>query len=477
MAEQPIPKPRQPKDVGSSFQEFLQSVRAWFEDFFNLQDGLDREGTIINIKNNRTMRGANAWLLMCSIMVASLGLDLNSPAVIIGAMLISPLMSPILGIGLAVGINDRKMLSNSLQHFGIAMLIALITSFLYFKLTPFGDMTSEIASRTKPTTLDVLVAFFGGIAGIISGSRKDKSNAIPGVAIATALMPPLCVTGYGLATQDWSIMLSSFYLFFLNSVFIALSTYLIVRFLNFPRISFSTERDRRRAQFSISIFLVILLIPSTHILTKVLDDLRYNRRITAYISTYFSEKDHRCLDWQFEKDDSTNYLALELISMQMMTEDSAQYYQQRLNEDFEMPNTKLYFFQSSTLNLQEMAQLRSRVDNMNEFGTQLQRMEEARRKQEAAIERLSNRLDSLSSDSVQLDRMATLAKIFIPDIESLSFAEMQSTDFAGSNKRIPVAVVEWSRRKSRSARQLDERKLYEFIKYHNNLDTMRIVSQ
>jgi len=477
MAEQFNNKPAPPKDVSSSFQEFVRSVRVWFEDFFNLQEGLDREGTIINIKNNRTMRGANAWLLMCSIMVASLGLDLNSPAVIIGAMLISPLMSPILGVGLAVGINDRRMLSNSLQHFGIAMLIALVTSFLYFKLTPFGDMTSEIANRTKPTTLDVLVAFFGGIAGIISGSRKDKSNAIPGVAIATALMPPLCVTGYGLATRDWGIMLSSFYLFFLNSVFIALSTYLIVRFLKFPRISFTNERDRRRALFSIGVFLVVLLIPSAHILTKVLEDLRYNRRITAYIGTYFAKKDHRCLDWQFEKDDSTSYLALELISTQMMTEDSTAYYQKRLNEDFEMPNTKLYFFQSSTLNLQEMAQLRTRVDNMNEFGNQLQRMEEARRQQEAAIERLSNRLDSLSSDSMQLDRMATLAKIFIPDMESLSFANMQSTDFEGENHKIPVAIVEWSRRKTRAARRLDEQKLYEFIKYHNQLDTLRIVSQ
>ncbi|MCB0625235.1 MAG: DUF389 domain-containing protein, partial [Saprospiraceae bacterium] len=178
------------------------------------QEGLDREGTIVDIKNNKRMRGANAWLLMCSIMVASLGLDLNSPAVIIGAMLISPLMSPILGIGLAVGINDREMLTISLQHFGIAIGIALATSFIYFQLTPLGDVTSEIEARTAPTFLDVLVAFFGGIAGIISGSRRDKSNAIPGVAIATALMPQLCDTGFGLDNGEWEIMLNYFYLFF-----------------------------------------------------------------------------------------------------------------------------------------------------------------------------------------------------------------------------------------------------------------------
>ncbi|MDX1410107.1 MAG: DUF389 domain-containing protein, partial [Saprospiraceae bacterium] len=156
------------------------AVVRFFRELIDLQDGLDREGTIVNIKSNKRMKGANAWLLMCSIMIASLGLDLNSPAVIIGAMLISPLMSPILGIGLGVGINDRSTLLISLQHFGVAIAIALITSYIYFLVTPLGIVTGEILARTKPTILDVLIATFGGFAGIISGSRKDKSNAIPG---------------------------------------------------------------------------------------------------------------------------------------------------------------------------------------------------------------------------------------------------------------------------------------------------------
>jgi len=206
----------------TKFGDVMRNFGDFFYNLIDLRAGLDREGTIVNIKNNKKMAGANAWLLMCSIMIASLGLDLNSPAVIIGAMLISPLMSPILGIGLAVGINDNDALLLALKHFGIAIVIALVTSTLYFWLTPFGMETSEIRARTAPTLLDVLVAFFGGVAGIISGSRKDKSNAIPGVAIATALMPPLCVTGYGLATGNWTFMLNSFYLFFLNATFVAL---------------------------------------------------------------------------------------------------------------------------------------------------------------------------------------------------------------------------------------------------------------
>ncbi|HKK79877.1 MAG TPA: DUF389 domain-containing protein, partial [Phaeodactylibacter sp.] len=188
--------PRRPREV---FSELWKALKEWFRSLLDLREGLDREGTIVAIRTNKRMQGANAWLLGCSIMIASLGLDLNSPAVIIGAMLVSPLMSPILGIGLGVAINDKDAMFTAMRHFAIAIVIALVTSTFYFFITPFGNMTEEIQSRTSPTFLDGLVAIFGGFAGIISSTRKDKTNAIPGVAIATALMPPLCVTGFGIA--------------------------------------------------------------------------------------------------------------------------------------------------------------------------------------------------------------------------------------------------------------------------------------
>ncbi len=185
----------------------LDRWSSFWRRLVDLTEGLDREGAVFSIKNNRRMEGANAWMLMCSIMIASLGLDLNSPAVIIGAMLISPLMSPILGIGLSVATNDYDTLIQSVKQFSVAIGIAIVTSTIYFKLTPLGDPTNEILSRTSPTLLDVLIGFFGGIAGIISVSRKDQTSAIPGVAIATALMPPLCVTGFGLASGNMNIAL------------------------------------------------------------------------------------------------------------------------------------------------------------------------------------------------------------------------------------------------------------------------------
>ena len=288
MAE-PIKKQQQKRKKG---------LRNFFKNLSDLQPGLDREGTIVNIKNNKRMQGANAWLLMCSIMIASLGLDLNSTAVIIGAMLISPLMSPILGIGLGIGINDRVTLKISLQHFGIAIGIALVTSTLYFLITPFGNYTDEINARTTPNLLDVMVAFFGGIAGIISGSRRDKSNAIPGVAIATALMPPLCVTGYGIANivkHGWTdgellyvnIMSNSFYLFFMNATFVALATYLIVRLLKFPLLPFKDEKDKNRTLFMMSIISILMIIPSMFILTNVLQKENKSRRLDKFLADNF----------------------------------------------------------------------------------------------------------------------------------------------------------------------------------------------
>lgn len=168
-----------------------ERTQHFFSKILDLSEGLDRKGTVEKIRKNIETRGANVWLLISAIMIASIGLDLNSPAVIIGAMLISPLMSPILGIGLSIGINDRKTLGLSIRHFAIAIAVSLITSVIYFLITPFGNLGSEIAARTTPTALDVMVAFFGGIAGIIAVTRKDLINAVPGVAIATALLPPL----------------------------------------------------------------------------------------------------------------------------------------------------------------------------------------------------------------------------------------------------------------------------------------------
>lgn len=237
-----------------------------------------------SIKKNIEFKGYNVWVLMCSIVIASVGLNLNSIAVVIGAMLISPLMGPIRGIGLAVGTNNFRLLIFSLINFGIATGVSIIVSFLYFKLTPFKDQTPEILARTEPLILDVVIAFFGGLAGIIAASKNDNSTVIPGVAIATALMPPLCVTGYGLATGEFAYSLGAFYLFLLNSIFICLTTILVIRYLKFPLATYINKKKERKIKLYIGVFLLIILIPSGFKFAQVWKKSLFNAEVESFIT-------------------------------------------------------------------------------------------------------------------------------------------------------------------------------------------------
>lgn len=268
----------------SEIRHLYIATRRFLRSILSIKEGTDIESTIEGIKRDIGFRGPTAWILIFSIIIASIGLNVNSTAVIIGAMLISPLMGPILGIGLSVGTNDFETLIRSLKNLGIAVSIALITSTIYFLITPLDIEQSELLARTKPTILDVMIALFGGFAGIVAGSRKEKTNVIPGVAIATALMPPLCTAGYGLATLKMSYFLGAFYLFFINSVFISLSTFLVVRYLKFPLRSYIDPLKIKRYRSLLISFLILTIIPSTIIFYRVIQETRFNIAAEAFIN-------------------------------------------------------------------------------------------------------------------------------------------------------------------------------------------------
>ena len=191
--------------------------------------------TIESIQKGVEVKGTNLWVLIFAIFVASLGLNTNSTAVIIGAMLISPLMGPIMGFGLGLGISDFELIKRAFRNFATATIFSVITSTLFFLISPISEAQSELLARTQPTVYDVLIAFFGGLAGIVASSTKSKGNVIPGVAIATALMPPLCTAGFGLASGNLYYFFGAFYLYFINTVFISLATFLVVRLLKYPK--------------------------------------------------------------------------------------------------------------------------------------------------------------------------------------------------------------------------------------------------
>ncbi|NCI50318.1 TIGR00341 family protein [Sediminibacterium roseum] len=242
------------------------------------------ETVVATISRGVVFRGTNLWILIFAIFVASLGLNVNSTAVIIGAMLISPLMGPIMGIGLSLGINDIPLLRKSIYNFLVATLVALVTSTVFFLISPLNDAHSEILARTSPTIYDVLIALFGGLAGIIATSTKQKGNVIPGVAIATALMPPLCTAGYGLATFRFSFFFGSFYLFVINTVFIALATLLTVRLLQFPHSPIKEGSTGKMARRITWIVVVITLLPSVYFGYDMVQRNRFEKEAARFIT-------------------------------------------------------------------------------------------------------------------------------------------------------------------------------------------------
>lgn len=256
-----------------------------FFDKFKLNAEKEELQTVIsNIDAGVVFRGTNLWVLIFAIFVASLGLNVNSTAVIIGAMLISPLMGPIMGIGLGVGINDVALLRKAVYNYSIATGVALATSTIFFLISPLDDAHSEILSRTSPNIYDVLIALFGGFAGILATSSKQKGNVIPGVAIATALMPPLCTAGYGLATWQFSYFIGAFYLFIINTVFIALATFIIVRFLHFPYTNLQSKKADQMAQRIIWFVVLATLLPSVYFGYDMIQQTRFIKNANRFIT-------------------------------------------------------------------------------------------------------------------------------------------------------------------------------------------------
>jgi uncharacterized hydrophobic protein (TIGR00271 family) len=251
---------------------------------FNLnKEKEDLQTVIQNIENGVVFRGTNLWILIFAIFVASLGLNVNSTAVIIGAMLISPLMGPIMGIGLGMGIYDVALLRKAIYNYLIATGAALATSTIFFLLSPLNEAHSEILARTSPTIYDVLIALFGGFAGIIATSSKQKGNVITGVAIATALMPPLCTAGYGLATLQLGYFFGAFYLFIINTVFIALATFIIVRFLHFPYKHEQTEKKEKFAHRIVWLVVMVTLLPSLYFGYDMVQQSRFTKNANKFI--------------------------------------------------------------------------------------------------------------------------------------------------------------------------------------------------
>ena len=272
------------KKESSMQRDNTQTLWQVVKGYFNAFPEKDCEDEVVaQISDGVDFHGATLWVLIFAIFIASLGLNVNSTAVIIGAMLISPLMGPIIGMGLAVGIADLKLFKRALTNYLITTVISVVTATIYFTISPITEAQSELLARTSPTLYDVLIALFGGAAGILAISTKSKNNVIPGVAIATALMPPLCTAGYGLAVSNTSYFFGAFYLYFINTVFIAFTTCIGVRLLHFHRKKFVDREKMKRVNYYIAGILLITMIPAGYMTWRIIKQSVIENNIEKFV--------------------------------------------------------------------------------------------------------------------------------------------------------------------------------------------------
>ncbi len=301
-------------------------------EFINLHTGEeDKQKVLENVAANISFRGSNLWILACAIIIASVGLNVNSTAVIIGAMLISPLMGPIVGAGFALGTYDFVLLRKSIKNLLIATAVSLAVSSFYFYLSPFKDVQSEILSRTSPNIYDVLIAFFGGLVGVIAITRVEKGNPIPGVAIATALMPPLCTAGYGLATFNFSYFIGAFYLYSINCFFICIATFLVIKYLKYPISATIDQKNEKRIRYGITFLLFILIIPSFYLAFNLYQEKKYTKTVEAFIDNEFNDRGFTVIFKKINYNSSPKTIELAFLN-KILNKNDIYSYKKMLNE-------------------------------------------------------------------------------------------------------------------------------------------------
>lgn len=393
----------------------------------NLHDGEDdRVKTLEIIKQNINFTGANMWILACAIIVASVGLNVNSTAVIIGAMLISPLMGPIVGAGFALGIYDFDLLKKSLRNLAIATIIGLVFSTLYFYISPFKDVQSEILARTSPNIYDILIAFFGGIVGVIAVTRVEKGNPIPGVAIATALMPPLCTAGFGIATANWSFFFGAIYLYSINCVFIGIATFLIIKYLKYPPKKQVDPRQQKQVRNIITLLILVMIVPSAYLAYSLYNEQQLRKNIDRFLNMEFVENGYTIV---YKKTDLKS--AKKKIELGFLTKRFDQDEITALNKKlpkYAIPNTKLIILQDSTDRL-----VRLKGDILNEIQGSRKVDDRDIRMAEMNSELAANRFDDVS--------LYNESKILFPNIEKFSIANHRIVMQKDSVRKETIVIV------------------------------------
>lgn len=464
------------EEVKQDAQGLFRSIKKFLKELLDFREDTDRDATLQAVVSDISFKGATSWILVCSIFVASIGLNADSTAVVIGAMLISPLMGPILGIGMSIAINDIDTLRRSLVNLAIMIGLSLLTAFLFFYFFPLSEDNSELLGRTKPDIRDVLIAFFGGLALIIARTKKGTiASVIFGVAIATALMPPLCTAGYGLASGNIPYFLGAMYLFTINAIFIALATFIVVKVLRFPMIKYANSKKRKRIAQLATLLAIIAMIPALWTFVTVLGESNFNKAAKNFMDNEVGKLPYanylkRNVTYNYN-DGENSTIEVNTYGLNKISEETIILLEGRMKEYAPLKNTKLVINQSSIEgvdNIKYMQELRSR-DSL-ELLTQSQKV--------SILENRVKQLSRFEKNQVPMDKLSEELKILFKNISRLSYSNVVTTNFSKIDT-ISVFSVSWNDSDMNPDQKEKERKnLEEWLRYqYKDLDSLRVVNQ
>lgn len=441
----------------------IRQIAAHLKQYFILRPHKGDEAEIIDqINSGITFRGGNLWVLIFAILIASLGLNVNSTAVIIGAMLISPLMGPIIGIGFALGTNDVDMLKRAAKNYAVSTVISILTATVYWLLTPLSDAQSELLARTSPTLYDVLIAFCGGAAGIIATCTKGKSNVIPGVAIATALMPPLCTAGFGLGTGHIMYFLGAFYLFFINTVFICLATLGGVKLMHFEKKVFLSPERERRVRHIVTTVVVVTMIPAAIVTANIVKKSIFDSNVSRFVKSELAKTGTQVISTEVDKES----LTLRVVAVGREFGEAAIDEAESRMGNYGLDKYRLAIIQGA------------QSDSILLLNNKLSQISASREEEHRLMQELSQKMGQYESRLAEYTRLETVNSeiaselpILFPTIESISLSR-PSGDAGSGQRDIVSAYVE--PKKGKLLHSDDARRVRQWLKARTEADSIAL---
>jgi uncharacterized hydrophobic protein (TIGR00271 family) len=463
------------EDVKKEFKGLLGSVRNFLSELLDIRKNTDREGTKEAIIADIPFKGHTAWILVCSIFIASIGLNANSTAVVIGAMLISPLMGPILGMGMSLAINDIDTLRRSIKNFTVMVILSVLTAYLFFEFFPLRDESSELLARTAPDIRDVLIAFFGGLALVIARAKKGTiASVIYGVAIATALMPPLCTVGFGLAIGNFEYAVGAMYLFTINTIFIGLATFLVLKLLRFPMVRYVNSTKRRFIARIASLVAILVMIPAGVTFYNVFQQSRFmnqaNELVNETIGVYQFKDRGRFMDNLTEIKYNPNGMStIELVCMgdELIPENVIDTWRAQKSKYSKLGDTDLKIVQGGRDDSEQ------KFNYVNElYETKKAELLDRDDRIRLLEDELAN-LSKLASKQIPFQDISAEAKVNYENLVALAFAYVVSTDF---NKldTIPVFEAKWKDMSDRTTVDEQSKKLSDWLKIRLKDDKVQL---